>query len=213
MYAERKDSLFVNLFINSTASVDIANQTISIRQQSGYPWDGGVKLTLSGSFDLDAVLLIRIPGWARNEPVPGDLYAYVQPPSLPKPTILVNGTVTEYMMSRGYAVLNRSWQPGDVVVLNLPMPVQKVVAHELVGENHGRIAIERGPLVYCAEGIDNNGRALNLSINEETDFQPEHKPDLLNGATVLRSSETLLVPYHLWAHRGSGEMQVWFQSQ
>ncbi len=122
-------------------------------------------------------------------------------------------------------VIDRLWKKGDQIEIEFPMPVQKVISHPMVSENNGKIALERGPLVYCAESIDNNGTVLNMLIPETADFQVSYQGDLLNGVSVirglasivqeqdpdqLRSATLTAIPYYAWANRGSGEMRVWF---
>jgi hypothetical protein len=142
------------------------------------------------------------------------------------PRLKVNGQFTPLSMDKGYAVLKRSWKKGDAVELSLPMKARKVLAHGSVKDNAGRVAIERGPVLYCAEGLDNNGRALNIVLGDEVKLTPEYRATLLNGVTVLKgsakvamrnqtgqaavqTSEITLVPYYAWNHRGLGEMAVW----
>ena len=114
-------------------------------------------------------------------------------------------------MQQGYLSLTREWQSGDVVELDMELPPRRVVAHPQVTELAGRVALERGPLVYAAEGIDNDGRALDLPLPDDLQLAPEARPDLTGGVTVLRGGGVTLIPYHAWGHRGVGEMNVWFK--
>ena len=225
VYAVRDDSLYVNLFIGGEGRADLAGQTVGIRQETNYPWDGGMKITVipeqAGVFDLR----LRIPGWL-TEPLPGDLYRYL--PRKPDGIRLtVNGTPVESLkMEKGYAVLRREWKPGDVVDLELPMPVRRVLSNDKVLPNRGRVAVERGPIVYCLEGADHDGKVMDLFLEDEVELTPEKRPEMLGGLTVLtgrakragrktdggvasRPAELTMIPYYAWCHRGANEMAVW----
>ncbi|MDO9373091.1 MAG: glycoside hydrolase family 127 protein, partial [Ferruginibacter sp.] len=174
-------------------------------------------------------LMIRIPGWAQDEAIPSNLYTFATA-SVAKPTLLLNGKAVAYEMVKGYASIRRSWKKGDVVTVQLPMDVRRVVANENVKDDLGKIALQRGPLVYCAEWVDNFGKASNLILPKDLSFTTEFKPGLLNGVTVIQSTIPSIVikdaarvetqqaiftaiPYYSWANRGKGEMQVWFPQQ
>ncbi|MDQ6813702.1 MAG: glycoside hydrolase family 127 protein, partial [Bacteroidota bacterium] len=159
-----------------------------------------------------------------------DLYKFTDV-SDKKATIKVNGQAVDYAIENGYAVLNRTWKKGDMVEVNLPMEVRKVAANEKVKDDIGKIALQRGPLMYCAEWVDNNGKASNIIVPENTAFTIENRPDLLNGLTVIKSQvpEVIIgdkgqsintvtksfvaIPYYAWANRGKGEMEVWFPTK
>jgi DUF1680 family protein len=157
---------------------------------------------------------IRIPGWARNEPIPSDLYSYLSPVK-EKPALRVNSEVWGLNMEKGFARIQREWKKGDVIELDLPMPVQRVVAHEAVKEDVGKVVLQRGPLVYCLEGVDNGGEVLRRTVRDDLEFDVEFNPGLLGGINVLKSRgkgsrESLVaIPYYAWSHRGVGEMAVW----
>jgi DUF1680 family protein len=227
VYAARGDAAYVNLFVGGAGQFKVAGQKVKLTQETKYPWEGAVKINVEPERAGEFALHVRIPGWAQNRPVPGDLYRYLD--SLEKdetPRLKVNGQFLPLSMDKGYAVLRRFWRKGDVVELSLPMKARKVLAHGLVKDNAGRAAIERGPVLYCAEGVDNGGRALNIVLGDEVRLIPEYRAKLLNGVTVLkgsakvaardeagqpsaRPSEITLVPYYAWNHRGLGEMAVW----
>jgi len=214
VYAVKDDAIYVNLFIGGEASVDAAGRTISLRQETRYPWDGAVRIAIEPEAPAELTVLVRIPGWARNEPVPTDLYRFLDKFE-GKPTLRVNGAPLAIDLENGYAKIRRAWKKGDRIELDLPMPVRRVVAHPAVRAAEGRVAFQRGPLVYCAEGADNGGGVLGLAIPDDAGFTAKFDPALLNGVVVLSGSAgwgrpVRLIPYFAWANRGPGEMAVWF---
>jgi DUF1680 family protein len=216
VYAVKEDTLFVNLFIGGRADVEIDGVTASLKQETRYPWDGAVKIAVDPERQKIFTLAVRIPGWARNEPVPSDLYRFADT-SAAVPSLKVNGRAADIELKKGYALIRRAWSKGDTVELDLPMPVRRVIAHPSVQADAGRMALQRGPLVYCAEGIDNGGTAISLVIPEKAAFAPEFRADLLKGVVVLKGKaagrDVTLIPYYAWANRGPGEMQVWFKQK
>jgi DUF1680 family protein len=228
-YAQNNDSIFVNLFAGGIADVKLDDgRTIKLTQETRYPWDGVVKITVTPDKKSKFTVAVRIPGWARSEAVPGDLYQF-QKGALNKPvTLKVNGKDVPIKLDKGYVRLNRSWKVGDVIELNLPMPVQRVVASDKVNADRGRIALQRGPIVYCAEWPDNpNGKVRNLMLPRDQSFNVAFEPSLLNGVETISGKAMTLsknadgaivkteqpfkaIPYFAWANRGKGEMAVWF---
>jgi len=230
MYAEKGNALYVNLFISGVGSLTVNNKAVKITQENNYPWDGGLKFTIDPAQKMDMDLKVRIPGWAQNEAIPSDLYSY-QKKSVQGVGIKVNGIPVNYQVEKGYAVIGRKWKKGDKVEMNLPMDVRRVVANTNVPDNIGKIALQRGPIMYCAEWKDNNGLASNLIVPKDATFKAQFERDLLNGVMVLKAdvksinvdpsgqnistqAATLTaIPYYSWANRGKGEMQVWFPEQ
>ncbi|MBN2448724.1 MAG: glycoside hydrolase family 127 protein [Phycisphaerae bacterium] len=226
VYAVRDDRLYVNLFVQSEATFDVSEQPVRVTQQTRYPWDGDVELTVTPDQAGEMTLCVRIPGWTRNEPTPSELYSFLTK-SDAKVTLTVNGEAVSTDTDQGYARITRTWQPGDVVRLNMPMPIRRVVACNQVECDADRTAIERGPIVFCAEAQDNDGKVLNLVLPDDVTFQTKIEPDLLGGVMVLDGSacsmrhdaktgeliktkrSLRLIPYYAWAHRGPGEMEVW----
>jgi hypothetical protein len=214
----------VNLYIGGAGKAEVAGHKITIKQQTDYPWDGAVKLTVTPEKPAAIALRLRVPGWL-GAPLPGDLYRYLpRKPLLPH--CRINGQPVEPALEHGYWVLNRTWKPGDVVELNFPMQVHRVLCNEKVEDNIGRIAIERGPIVYCVEGADHDGKVLDLFLEDNVELTPEPRPDLLGGVTVLtgsarracraddntsasRSARITMIPYYSWCNRGANEMAVW----
>ena len=218
IYATRTNDLFVNLYMSGSAKIDLAGISLQARQTTHYPWDGKVEISLAPAEPRNFKLNLRIPGWARNQPVPSDLYRY-EDGLKPEVKLSVNGEPTKVSVEKGFAQIHRTWKSGDVVTLQLEMPVRKVAANPLVKADQGRFAIERGPLVYCAEGADNGGKVLDKVFSGKTQFQTHEQPDLLGGiVTVTAKSEeagtTLTcIPYYTWCHRGNNEMRVWFPTK
>ncbi len=230
VYAQKGDAIYVNLFVAGEASLLINKMPVSITQQNNYPWDGALQFTLSPQKAAAFNLKIRMPGWAQNEAIPSSLYSFTDNIASTI-TIQVNGQAAEFTTEKGYAVLVRTWKKGDVVTMNLPMPVRKVVANEKVKNDMGKVALQRGPLVYCAEWKDNDGRASNIIVPANARFEASFVPELLNGITILKGDLPVItidaaksaintqprtvtaIPYYAWANRGKGEMMVWFPSQ
>jgi DUF1680 family protein len=229
MYAVNEDNLYINLFINSSADLSVRNKPVQVVQTNNYPWDGGLTFTINPKAAAAFNLLVRIPGWAQNKAIPSTLYQF-QNESAEKPVIKVNGTVVEYTITNGYATIKRTWKKNDKVEVNLPMEVRRVVANEKLKEDIGKVALQRGPLMYCAEWKDNNGKAGNIIMPGSAAFTTEFKPELLNGVMVLKSDVPAVVinsgeniatvkqpfmaiPYYSWANRGKGEMTVWFPTK
>jgi uncharacterized protein len=220
-YAQRGDGIYVNLFVAGTAKVKLGEQAVEFVQETKYPWDGDVKIRVNPARAGEFTLFVRIPGWATGKPVPGDLYTYMDA----KPGeagLEINGTAARLEIERGYAKIRRAWQAGDTVELRLPMPVRRVVAHPQVKDNVGRVAIERGPILYCVEAVDNGGKVRDLVLPDDATLLPRAEAKLLGGVTVLHGSarrvdesgkaapaEVVAVPYYAWCHRAPGEMAVW----
>ena len=227
VYANTENDLFINLYIGNEASINMNFGDIGISQSTNYPWDGNVKINIEPETKSKFTISLRIPGWAQNKPVPSDLYQYMNK-SDEKPIIKINNAETKYKIINGYAKINRKWEKGDIIEIDFPMPVRKVIANEKVTEDNGKFSIERGPIVYCAEWIDNGGKVRNLLLDKNTDLTYEYNETLINGLNILRGKSKSLsidksgnitteeeqnftaIPYYAWAHRGNGEMTVWF---
>lgn len=230
MYAQNGSDAYVNLFISSTANLMVDGKPVTISQQNNYPWDGGLIFNISPKSATQMNLRIRIPGWSQNEAIPSDLYSYEQS-SAQKIEIKVNGSPVDYQVEKGYAVISRKWNKGDKIEMNLPMNVQRVIANDNLKDDHGKVALQRGPIMYCAEWKDNGGLAGNLIMPKDAAFDAAFEPDLLNGVMVIKAkvksvnidatgqninTETktmTAIPYYAWANRGEGEMTVWFPEQ
>lgn len=229
VYAQKEDNVFVNLFINGTAKFTVNKQPIQITQQNHYPWDGDLGFTIQTNTPNTFTLRIRIPGWAQQQAMPSQLYSFANNTTATQIAIKVNGQPIVYTMENGYALIKHSWKKGDQVSLQLPMEIRKVKADTNLTDNIGKLALQRGPIVYCAEWADNNGKVGNLLLPESSLLTAAFKPDLLQGVTVLkgelpaviiengnsistRKQSFTAIPYYSWANRGQGEMRVWFPS-
>jgi uncharacterized protein len=230
VYAQQGDRLYVNLYVASKADVKMDNgRAVALTQDTHYPWDGRVRLTVSPSAPGRFTLYVRVPGWARGEPVPSDLYRFADTAKEPV-TLRAGGAPVPIELEKGYARIDRDWKAGDVVELVLPMPVRRIAANASVEADAGRVAVQRGPLVYAAEWPDNGGHVRNLVLSDASPLVSEFRPDLLNGVQVVKTKavalsydpkgqvqkkeqELTLIPYYAWANRGSGEMIVWLANR
>jgi DUF1680 family protein len=226
IYAKSNDALWVNLFVGSTASFVIKEQKVELKQVTNYPWDGNISIAVTPEKITEFELFVRIPGWANNQPVPGDTYRYLNNSS-EKFSILVNDIPAIFKMENGYAVINKNWKKGDVVKLNLPMPVRRIVAIENVKDNQNRVALQRGPLVYCFEHSDNDGKVMDIVLPDKAIFKTAFNATLLDGIVSIQTQAPVAkisaggltvnsvnrkitaIPYYTWANRGKGQMQVW----
>ena len=225
IYAHDDDSVFVNLYIAGAATVQLKNNAVRLTQQTRYPWDGAVKINVEPQRDGEFEIKLRIPGWATGSPLPSDLYRYLPSHADGKVSISVNGEMIHPPVERGFAKIARNWHAGDVIELNLPMPIRRVVSHARVESNAGRMALERGPILYCIEAADHGGRVRDIALPDDAALTAEHRADLLGGVTVIRGMgrrkvygnrtfrleplSLTAIPYYAWNHRGYGEMRVW----
>ena len=227
IYGTDGKDLYVNLFAGSKTAVQLAGTNVQICQETRYPWEGKVVVTIDVAVPVEFGMRVRIPGWAQGRPVPSDLYRYAASDSRPA-KLSVNGADVPLVLDKGYAVVRRLWKSGDRLEMELQMPVRRVLANGKVEANRGRVALERGPIVYCAEGVDNENAIEGLVVDAGVNLVAEHHPDLLDAVTVLRGKigrivvtdgvkktepcELLAVPYSTWANRQVGPMAVWFAS-
>ena len=193
------------------------DRTVKLRQETRYPWEGEVKITVDPEVEKEFAVLVRIPGWAQDRPVPSGLYRFWDERNDPV-VIRVNGRSFPFTTEKGFARIHRNWARGDTVEIHLPMPVRMVASHENVQDNLGKAALQRGPLVYCFEAADNPGGMTAQSLPADSRFETVFIPELLGGMTVIKQSTPAknpltAVPYFAWAHRGSGEMAVWVRRQ
>ena len=226
IYAVNENDLYVNLFMSNTSDIKINGKNVSLMQKTEYPWNGDIQMTVNTKGQQAFAMKIRIPGWLTDNVVPSDLYRYTDNKNLSY-QIKVNGEQVKSDLDNGYFVINRTWKKGDIVDIHFAMEPRTVRANNEVEADKGKISVERGPIVYCAEWPDNDFSVLSVLVNRNPEFEVEHKHDMLyginrikTGAQVLLYDEKgrlqtkdvllTLIPYYAWAHRGSGEMAVWF---
>lgn len=227
IYGVTDKELYVSLYVSNDADIALGKNKLKVSQKANFPWDGNVELSVDPETPATFSVLVRIPGWARNEAIPGGLYRFADENS-EQYSISVNGETVVPELVNGYAVIKRKWKKGDRISLVFPMPVRTVVADERIKDDAGKIAVQSGPIIYCAEWPDNaDGRVLNLVIDTQDGFTSGFEKELLNGTKVIKASgyqtyKTLdskvqtmekqpvtLIPYALWNNRGPGQMMVW----
>jgi len=225
MYATQANNIYINLYAQSNGKVKINRNEVILSQTTQYPWDGKIAITVKPLINEKFVISLRIPGWAENQPVPTDLYKFTEE-ALAGYEIRVNGEIVKLSQNKGYASIDRKWKSGDVIELSLPMPVRRIQAHENVKDDQGKLAMQRGPIVYCIEGADQEDKHIfNKYIPENAKMDYIYKKDMLNGVIILKGTakEVSLngeekdvpftaIPYSTWNNRGTDEMAVWIPS-
>ena len=212
IYASHKDSLYVNLFISDNAHLEMNGEKIGVSQKTNYPWDGKVMLSINPAKETTFTLKLRIPGWALNKPIPSDLYSYLVNET---GTIIlkINGKEERININKGYAEISKKWNKGDKVELDLPMSVHEVVANAKVKDDSSKVAFEYGPIVYCAEEID-NPQISNISVPNSINVNIEKEAVLSDKVDAIKvktdNDDFTLIPYYIWSNRGVGKMKVWF---
>lgn len=224
VYAVKDDHVYVNLYMANRGELKVKSKKLVLEQETSYPWDGDIRIRVAQG-TLPFTMNLRIPGWVRNEVLPGDLYYYDDKQKLGY-TVTVNGEAVGGVLQKGYLQIERKWRKGDVVEIRFDMQPRVVRANEKVTADRGRVAIERGPIVYCAEWPDNDFNVHNILLNQHPSFQVVDKPDLLYGIReittdaqalsydaagklAVKDVNLTLIPYYAWAHRGEGDMEVW----
>lgn len=225
VYAVKDRDVYVNLFMSNTAKLDVEGKMVELSQSTNYPWNGDITITVNKNKAGKFGMKIRIPGWVQNKVVPSDLYSYSDGKQ-PGFTISINGTAVDSNIEKGYITINRQWKKGDVVDIHFDMEPRTVIANENVAADRGRVAFERGPLVYCAEWPDNEFDIHHIIVNQNPKITATNRPDIINGLiTLTTDAQTLaydatgalvadkvkltLIPYYAWCHRGKGNMAVW----
>lgn len=227
VYAQNGNNLYVNLFMTNSATVQLPATKVGIEQATDYPWEGKIDLTINPAKSAAFTVMVRIPGWAVNKPVPGELYRYSDNSST-LVVISINGKPQHVVIEKGYAVLKKLWKKGDQITVELPMETHKVIANEKVKDDVGHFALQRGPLVYCLEAPDNkDGLVQNILVDKTAPVQAVFRQGFLANVNVLTTegvgtkrqlnSPALIttkqrvtaIPYYAWNNRGAGEMMVW----
>jgi DUF1680 family protein len=225
VYAQdERGAIYVNLYASSESAFRVGASQIGLTVDSGMPWSGTSRITVATSGEQRATIKLRVPGWARNQPVPSSLYTYVDKVDAPV-RLSVNGKgLSTLPDGAGYVSIDRTWNSGDVVAAEFPMEARRVAADQRVTQDRRRVAIERGPIVYCAEWPDTDGRALDLLLEPAAGLQSSADPSFYGGVAVIQTRATRvtnpslpakpirLIPYSLWANRGPGEMTVWLST-
>lgn len=224
VYAVKDRQVYVNLFLSNRAELKVNDKKVVLEQETSYPWKGDIRLkVLQGNQPFG--MNVRIPGWVRGSVLPSDLYAYADHQQ-PTYRVMVNGQEVEGELHNGYLNIDRKWKKNDVVEIHFDMLPRLVKANEKVAADRGRVAVERGPVVYCAEWPDNDFNVHTLLMNRRPELRVVEKPELLYGlnqivtdAQVLsydkagklavKDVKLTLIPYYAWAHRGEGGMEVW----
>ena len=223
VYAVKNDQVYVNLYLSNKAELKVDKKKILLEQETGYPWNGDIRLKITQG-NQDFTMKLRIPGWVRGNVLPGDLYSYADNQK-PAYQVSVNGQTVESDVNDGYLSIARKWKKGDVVEVHFDMIPRIVKANPKVEADHGRVAVERGPIVYCAEWPDNRFNVHSILLNQHPQFKVTDKPELLYGIRqittdaqalsydkagklVTKDVELTLIPYYAWAHRGEGDMEV-----
>ena len=195
VYGVSDKALWVNLYMGSQADIKLGKKQVTLKQETDYPWNGDVRLTLGLKGKLHTQLRLRIPAWCESY------------------TLSVNGGPVAFVVEKGYAILERTWKDGDQVTLKLEMPVQMVAADPRVKEDEGLRAIQRGPVVYCLEEADNAEGFDSLFLTENTRFETSALPDKLGGiveiSAVNGAGRLTYIPYYAWDNRAPGKMKVW----
>lgn len=224
VYAVKDEQVYVNLFLSNRAELKVNRKKLVLEQETGYPWNGDIRIRVAQG-NLPFTMHLRIPGWVRGAVLPSDLYRYADGQELGY-TVTVNGEPVAGELQKGYLLIDRKWKKGDVVEVHFDMKPRVVKANGKVEADRGRVAIERGPLVYCAEWPDNDFNVHNILLNQHPSFQVVERPDLLYGIheittdaqalsydaagkLAVRDVKLTLIPYYAWAHRGEGDMEVW----
>lgn len=231
IYGYSGNKVWINLFVDNSASLKLKDQEVKIRMETEYPWEGKIKMAIHpAKRKANFGLHIRIPGWLKGEASPGNLYRFSKPQASGL-TVKVNNKTATYTEESGYAVLNRTWKEGDVVTVEFPMNVQQVVARNEVINNRNRAAIQRGPMIYCIESADNNNAVWNVVLPENAVIS-EQNDKVLNekiislkmnvksvkptsGGTGVEITDRVVkaIPYYTWCNRGDGQMQVWLPNK
>lgn len=212
IYAHDKQNIFINLFVGSEAKVMMNGNTIHLAQETEYPINSKIKIKINPEKTERFNLKVRVPGWCRNEVLPGNLYQYqTKNPSVIE--LWLNGKKTSTIIKDGYLIINKKWSKNEVLEINFPMNVQTISTNKLVKENLGKSAISYGPFIYAVEEVDNQSNFQKLKLNNASQFQVVYHPNLLKGVNVINfkteHNQFTAIPYYAWSNRGVNKMKVW----
>ena len=205
--------MFLNLYAANTATVKTPAGDVGLREATRYPWDGAVAVTVDVPKPRAFAVNLRVPAWL-GAAIPGGLYTFQNPPPAPV-KVTVNGRSVPLEINRGFATVSRTWKRGDIVRIDLPMAPRRIASDARIADNAGKVAVQRGPIVYALEGIDNGGKVLAASLTNAP-LTHEFRPALLGGVEVVKGTGAqgplTFVPYYAWNNRGVGEMAVWISA-
>ena len=208
VYAVKDNDVYVNLFMGNTSTLQVNGKPVTLKQETAYPYSGEVKLVIEEA-NQPFTMKVRIPGWARNEAMPSDLYAFADGLQS-QYSVKINGEVIKTELQQGYCSISRDWKTGDVVELSLDLQPRLVKANNQVEADRGRVAVQCGPIVYCAESPDNEQSIGSITLNGLTQLKVEWQPEKLHGINqIVTDKGVTLIPYYAWAHRGVSDMEVW----
>ncbi|WP_339884091.1 glycoside hydrolase family 127 protein [Polaribacter vadi] len=211
MYSKTKNTVYVNLYASNEATIVLENNTVHISQQTNYPWEGHVAITLNSEKASEFTVKLRVPNWAKNEVIPSNLYQYIEKSSK-NTNISINGKPVAIEEIDGYFSITKTWNKGETITLDFPMEVKKVVSNANVIENKNKIALEYGPLVYAIEEIDNKIDFDAITINSSDVFEIK-KDTILGGINTLENNKLKAIPYYAWSNRDVGKMKVWIPKE
>ena len=208
VYAVKDNDVYVNLFMGNTSTLQVNGKPVTLKQETAYPYSGEVKLVIEEA-NRPFTMKVRIPGWARNEAMPSDLYAFADGLQS-QYSVKINGEVIKTELQQGYCSISRDWKVGDVVELSFDLQPRLVKANNQVEADRGRVAVQCGPIVYCAESPDNEQPIDSIILNGLTQLKVEWQPEKLYGINqIVTDKGVTLIPYYAWAHRGVSDMEVW----
>ena len=212
IYATQNNNIYVNLFVSNKAQIQINDKRVELIQETDYPWNGKVHIKVNPEKESFFILKIRVPGWAQNQVIPGDLYTYVND-KFSNVRVQINNQSADIKIANGYIEIDRKWVVGDDINIDFPMQVRRVIANENVKENLNKVAFEYGPIVYCGEEIDNPDLAI-IKIAKDDSLSIHQMSILENSVNVIKGFESgvelTLIPYYIWSNRGVGKMKIWF---
>ena len=216
IYAKNQNGIWVNLFIANQTEFDLSGEKVGLEMKTNFPWEGKVELIVNPITTKRFTVSLRIPGWIQENPVPGKLYSFLQENET-NFTLLINGEKTTFRQENGYAILDRAWKKGDRITYELPLEIRQLQSRPEVLANTDRIAIQRGPLVYCVEGADNQGKVLQLALSSNPNFTTKEYQILDEKVQAIQFQAldgqtpkiVTAIPYYTWANRGQNEMMVW----
>jgi len=231
IYGKSNDGIWVNLFVSSNTNIKMGNTDVPVKMETNYPWDGAVKINIDPMKKSKFKLYIRVPGWCMNQPVPGNLYSFIGNADNKELKFHLNGKDIHYELKDGYAVIENEWKKGDAITCDFPMVVNTIKATSDVRMDADRIALQRGPIVYCVEGADNKEGVWNLVLPGNTNFTttpynilnepvvalqavvPSANANENGSAIKIENRKIIAIPYYCWANRGANDMQVWLPTK